>query len=519
MTRRDFVKGVAAAGAFVYAGGFLSARQFFSQADKSRVFRVDHCPVDDWQPATNAPLRHQGLDTLLNLLNDSGIHLYSTDVTPPPPWGGPGGVINSDDVVLIKVNCQWKCRGTTNTDLVRGLIHRILEHPDGFTGEVVIIENGQGRGGFDGMAGGGNYSSWPEVASNVYVNAEDETILTVDYLVNTVFQGAPVSSFLLDNIRSRFIASDTHTSNGYRRIEDVSYPCFTSAGGNRIELLEGVWENGGYNQSKLKLINVPVLKDHGGTGITGVLKHVYGILSMADGSSDIRHYSQSGTQCGKMWSLVRPPDFNILDCIWVSFESLTGYPPETTCRTNTLLAGIDPVALDYYAAKHIMLPLGGARASEHDPDSFSGLTNHLEGAREFINANGGIGGRLASLGDENIEIITASAGGTETGATCSGAVSGGATTGGGGGGGGGCFIATAAYGSPMAGEVVALQGLRDVCFSNNCFGKALVSAYYRHSPRLARLISKSPLLRDVVRAALYPLVWVAKAALASRRTA
>jgi hypothetical protein len=460
-------------------------------------------------------LRHEGLDTLLDLLAENGIHLYATDTG--HEWGGASGLISNDDVVLIKVNCQWKCRGTTNTDLVRGLIHRILGHPDGFTGEVVIIENGQGRGGFDGMAGGGNYSSWPEVASSVYVNAEDETILTVDYLVNTVFLGAPVSSFLLDDIRSRFIGTGDHTTNGYRKTSDVSYPCFTSAGGNRIELREGVWENGAYNRSKLKLINVPVLKDHGGTGITGVLKHVYGILSMSDDQSGIRHYSQSGTQCGKMWNLVRSPDLNILDCIWVSFESLTGYPAETTCRTNTLLAGIDPVALDYYAAKHIMLPLGGARASDHDPDSFSGLINHLEGARDFINANGGIGGRLASLGDENIEVITASAGGADTVATCSGGGVGAGASGGGGG--GGCFIATAAYGCRMAEEVVALQSLRDVCFSNNSFGRALVSAYYRHSPRLARLISTSPLLRGAVRAALYPLVWVAKAALTLRRTA
>jgi uncharacterized protein (DUF362 family) len=511
ITRRDFVKGVAAAGAFVYAGGFLNARQFFSQTDKSRVFRVDHCPVHDGE------LRHEGLDTLLDLLAQYGVHLYRTSAT--DEWGGSQGLINRDDVVLIKVNCQWKCRGTTNTDLVRGLIHRILEHPDGFTGEVVIIENGQGRGGFDGMAGGGNYDAWSEIASNVYVNAEDETILTVDYLVNTMFHDPRVSSFLLDSIRSRFIGTGEHTTNGYRKTSDVSYPCFTSAGGNRIELREGVWENGGYNQSKLKLINVPVLKDHGGTGITGVLKHVYGILSMSDDHSGIRHYSQSGTQCGKIWKLVRSPDLNLLDCIWVSFESLSGYPPETTCRTNTLLAGIDPVALDYYAAKHIMLPLGGARASEHDPDSFSGLINHLQGAQDFINANGGIGGRLASLGDENIEVITASAGGTDGTATCSSSGVGAGVRGGGGGGGGGCFIATAAYGCRMAEEVTALQGLRDVCLSNNSFGRALVSAYYRHSPRLARLISKRPLLRGAVRAALYPLVWVAKAALASRRTA
>lgn len=93
---------------------------------------------------------------------------------------------------------------------------------------------------------------------------------------------------------------------------------------------------------------------------------------MADSSSPIRHYAQSGTQCGKMWSLVRAPDLNILDCIWVSYESLNGYPPKTTCRVNILLAGFDPVALDYYASKHILLPIGGRWAQENNPDYFLG---------------------------------------------------------------------------------------------------------------------------------------------------
>jgi hypothetical protein len=175
-----------------------------------------------------------------------------------------------------------------------------------------------------------------------------------------------------------------------------------------------------------------------------------------------------------------------------------------------LLAGIDPVALDYYAAKHVMLPLGGARAHEHNPDSFSGLINHIEGARDFINDHGGIGGRPTTFGDENIEVITASAESTKPADSSSGAS--------GGSGGGGCFIATAAYGHSMAKQVIILQRLRDVYFNNNIFGRALVSAYYRHSPRLAGLIAKSPLMRCAVRAALYPLVWVAKAALTGKES-
>ena len=187
-----------------------------------------------------------------------------------------------------------------------------------------------------------------------------------------------------------------------------------------------------YDQN-VKLINIPVLKTHNGTGVTGVLKHSYGLLSMADGYSAIRHYEESGSQCGKMWNLVRAPDLNILDCIWVSHESLLGYPPETTYRANILLAGIDPVALDYYANKHVLLPLGGNRAQLHDPDAFAGLSNHLIGARDFINTNGGIKGKLSVMGDSNIEVISKAAedDNTETGSGSSGS------------GGGGCFMSTA----------------------------------------------------------------------------
>ena len=80
---------------------------------------------------------------------------------------------------------------------------------------------------------------------------------------------------------------------------------------------------------------------------------------------------------GKIWSLVRLPDLNILNYIWVSPDSLSGYPPQTKYRSNTLFAGIYPVALDYYASKNIPYPLGGSYEDEHNPDSYSGLINHF----------------------------------------------------------------------------------------------------------------------------------------------
>ncbi len=401
INRRQFIKGLASAGMLVYGSRWFLADYAFSSNEKSQIFEVQPCPIHDGQ------LRHQGVDMLLELLAANHINFYTAESD--HTWGGPEGLIAPDDVVLIKINSQWKCRGTTNTDVLRGLIHRILQHPDGFRGEVVILENGQGRGGFDGVNQGGSaYDAWPHIANGIWVNAEAENLLTVDYLVHTVFEHDPVSSYLLDPVQSIFISETDHLTDGYRKFSDISYPCFTSQGGHRIELHEGIWNGSGHDLN-LKLINLPVLKHDPDTGITGALKNMYGILSLADGSFGLRRDSQSGIQSGKIWSLVENPILNILDCIWVSPDDLRGFPPETTYRADTLLAGFDPVALDYYASKHILYPLGGAFESEHDPDSFPELVNQLDGAMDIINSNGGVEGKSVQKGDENIAVFRATA--------------------------------------------------------------------------------------------------------------
>jgi hypothetical protein len=69
-----------------------------------------------------------------------------------------------------------------------------------------------------------------------------------------------------------------------------------------------------------------------------------------------------------------------------------------------------------------------------------------------------------------------------------------------------CFIATAAYGTPMAEEIQILREFRDEYLLTNRLGQALVDVYYRVSPPIAEFMTEHPSLKPVVRAGLLPAV-------------
>jgi alpha-tubulin suppressor-like RCC1 family protein len=70
----------------------------------------------------------------------------------------------------------------------------------------------------------------------------------------------------------------------------------------------------------------------------------------------------------------------------------------------------------------------------------------------------------------------------------------------------GCFIATAAYGTPMAEEIQVLREFRDEYLLTNLVGQAFVDFYYRVSPPIADLITNHPSLKPIARAALMPAI-------------
>jgi len=69
-----------------------------------------------------------------------------------------------------------------------------------------------------------------------------------------------------------------------------------------------------------------------------------------------------------------------------------------------------------------------------------------------------------------------------------------------------CFIATAAYGTPMAGEIEILREFRDEYLLTNLLGQALIDFYYKVSPPMAEFITEHPSLKPIVRAGLLPAV-------------
>jgi hypothetical protein len=78
-----------------------------------------------------------------------------------------------------------------------------------------------------------------------------------------------------------------------------------------------------------------------------------------------------------------------------------------------------------------------------------------------------------------------------------------------------CFIATAAFGSSMAPDVMVLRQFRDRYLKTNALGQMFVDAYYSVSPPIANFIAQHDTLRAATRAVLSPIIFTVKYPLGS----
>jgi len=326
--------------------------------------------VGSFQGVVNG--HHDGLNGLFSLMGSNGLYLLKSSET--GSINSPDGLIGSDDIVLIKNNCQWGERGGTNTDLVRELIYTIDQHPDGFNGEIVVVDNGQGRGSFN----------WDNA------NAEDTTQCIQDVVDS--FNDEKISTFLWDTIRGNRVQEydQGNIDDGYVHEADAdpltgmrfNYPKFQTSFGTYISLKKGIWNpvTQTYSNDNLKLINFPVIKSHSGAGVTACIKHYMGFVSQSIQNN--HNYIYNGGLAATM-AKIRFPVLNILDAIHInphpkeSGNAGPDTPYSRALKMNKIAASTDPVALDYWASKNILMPatksLGYTSYSSMNPDNTSSI--------------------------------------------------------------------------------------------------------------------------------------------------
>jgi hypothetical protein len=296
------------------------------------------------------PGRFGGVDDLVTLMGSTGLKWHRSPTS--GLTSGPSGLIDRDDVVIVKVNAQWAQRGGTNTDVLRGILRRLVEHPDGFVGEIVVADNGQGWGSLNRNE---NNAENPTHSAQVVVN-------------EFAGEGWSISAKLWDTIRSTAVNeySTGNMADGYvvNNVADaetqikVSYPKFRTSFGTFISYKNGVWNPASqtYGHDRLVVINVPVLKTHSIYGVTAAVKNHMGVVTQALSTNSHNRVDWGGL--GSVLAEVRVPDLTVLDCIWILARP--GLGPAASyaqaSRRDQLVASADPVALDLWVVKNILIP-------------------------------------------------------------------------------------------------------------------------------------------------------------------
>jgi len=333
----------------------------------SKVFVMDEIPPTAGSLAAgnstvpNEYLVDPAIDTLFLLMERQGTYLHRTSSRPL-------GIVGSDDIVIIKASFQWDFRNTTSTDRIKGVIWQILNHPDGFTGEILVGDNTQ----------------WASTGEDDN-NSEDTNQSILD-VINTFYsKGYPVYLFewknIMNNVVTEYSDGDYNDGYPYDPASKITYPKFQSPSGNHyISLKYGIWNatTQTYNHDRLCIIDFPVLKAHGWTGATLAIKNWIGVLTVAyqneryggDGPMHFDYMFSEYALPAKVMQ-VTFPKLTIIDGAWANPERNYG---SDAVQLNMLLGSTDPFAASWYAAKYMLTPIA-YYPEKTNPDNVAGVYN------------------------------------------------------------------------------------------------------------------------------------------------
>jgi hypothetical protein len=334
--------------------------------------------------------------------------------------GGISRFVGERDVVIVKVSAQWWNQGMTNVAAVKRLVEHVLERP-GFSGEVVLFENthfrladgsGLSRAWTRPSDRNVDVSGWSCMGDLLPHFAERKAAVSAVGLVDagpSLLAGDgwhdPAHTYGVYGGEGRGPIAEGEDRDGYhwnfaeafslkRSLVDaartpLSWPRFTSPhSGVVIDLRDGLFRRESnrlvpLDDRKLTFINMTTVNEHTATGMTAACKSPMGIVDMSAGEFGTHprsrgyqsvHYFGAPKSYWRMAgplahfaTKVRAPDLILSVAEWISITPRGGWDQEkdirldaaSAVRTSTVVAGTDPVAIDTWCARNLLMTSGG----------------------------------------------------------------------------------------------------------------------------------------------------------------
>lgn len=344
--------------------------------------------------------------------------------------GGVDALIGASDVVLIKVSAQWWNQGMSNVAAVKRVIERVLARP-GFSGEVVVFENvhfrlrdgsGLARAWTRPSERNVDVAGWNKMGDLIphfagapvgFVGLVDAgaSALAGDHWhdpdhAHGVYGGDGRGPLRPGEDRDGYEWDFGQTFRLRRSLVDsvrtpLTWPVMVApVSGLVVDLRRGLYRRDPQRgrvpitDRKLTWINMTTANEHAATGFTGAVKSPMGLVDMSAGrmgTHPLARGHQSIHYFGSpdaMWRMagplahftaqVRAPDLYLTVAEWIGATpagaAIDGERDDlrldqrSAFHARAVVAGTDPVAIDTWCVRNLLMPLGGGARWRYDLD-------------------------------------------------------------------------------------------------------------------------------------------------------